>query len=107
MHRRVLWRGVPLPAGAIAARPDEGSSLLMPYARAFPLARTTSTRPAALLGFSPFAGLLPQPGGHAAQVRRLNRSAAFLPDRAHVPFVPAHPSRFVFVGMIGRRLGNK
>jgi hypothetical protein len=32
--------------------------------------------------------------------------ATFLSDRAHVPFVPAHPSRFIFVGMIGRRLGT-
>ena len=57
-------------------------------------------------GVLPFAGLIPHSGGHAAQVRRLNHLATFLPDRAHVPFVPAHPSRLIFVGMIGRRLGT-
>jgi len=57
-------------------------------------------------GVLPFAGLVPHSGGHAAQVRRLTRLATFLPDRAHVPFVPAHPSRLIFVGMIGRRLGT-
>jgi hypothetical protein len=36
---------------------------------------------------------------------RLNRSATFLSDRAHVSFVPkASASRFIFVGMTGRRL---
>lgn len=45
----------------------------------------TLPRPAALLGFVPFAGLIPHPGGHAS-----------LPDRAHVPFVPIHPRPDLF-----------
>jgi len=57
-------------------------------------------------GVLPFAGLIPQSGGHAARAPRLNELATFLSDRAHVPFVPAHPSRLIFVGMIGRRLGT-
>jgi hypothetical protein len=70
------------------------------------------TRPATLLGFTPFAGLLPRTGGHAApglkpRSRRLNRLATFLSDRAHVSFVPAHPPRLIFVGVIGRRLGTR
>jgi hypothetical protein len=39
--------------------------------------------------------------------RRLNHLATFLSDRAHVSFVPAHPPRLIFVGVIGRRLGTR
>jgi hypothetical protein len=49
-------------------------------------------RPAALLGFMPFAGLLPNPRVVAPHLESLDRAAAtsiaaFPPDRAHVPFV--------------------
>lgn len=63
------------------------------------------TRPATLLGFTPFADLIPLAGGHAAQfARRLNHLATFLSDRAHMSFVPAGPPRLIFVGVTGRRL---
>lgn len=60
MHRRVPWRGVPLPRSFGLSRPDHGD-FSFPHLAAM-----------ALLGFFPFAGLLPQPGGHAEQSRRLN-----------------------------------
>jgi len=34
------------------------------------------------------------------------RIAAFLSDRAHLPFVPLVPPRFILVGVTGRRLGK-
>jgi hypothetical protein len=54
-------------------------------------------RPTALLGFNtPFAGLLPQPGGRVTRASAQRTSgtpscsswSTFLPVRAHVPFVP-------------------
>jgi len=57
---------------ACAAWPDAGS---------FPL----QMRPAALLGFQPFAGLLPHPG-----------SRSFLIVRAHVPLTSAPPAPIHF-----------
>jgi hypothetical protein len=52
----------------------------------FPLARST-----ALMGFIPFAGLLPPAGGDA-----------FLRRRAHVPVRPFVTPRLIFVELIGR-----
>jgi len=85
----------PLP-GAIA-RPcrTSGPSLFVP-------------RPAALLGFIPFAGLIPLTGGHTAQMRRLN-IVSDISVRPGPPAVRADSSasRLIFVGMTGRRLGTR
>jgi hypothetical protein len=80
-------RGVPLPVRA--------SLSLAGRRRSFP---AHFRRPTALMGFNtPFAGLIPQPGGHAtfashgglARAHRYARvTSTFLPVRTHVPFVP-------------------
>jgi hypothetical protein len=49
----------------------------------------------ALLGFVPFAGLLPPTGG-----------TTFPPTRAHMPFVPLRPPRLIFVGVTDRGGNN-
>jgi hypothetical protein len=75
-------------------------------------------RPTALLGFVPFAGLIPHPGGRVRRslVSRVASDAAkrsigglhpsafstFLPVRAHLSFVPARPPRLIFVGVTDR-----
>jgi hypothetical protein len=58
---------------------------------------------------TPFAGLLPQPGGHASLASRGGHehtvvliASTFLPVRAHVPFVPPCPPRLIFVGVTDR-----
>ena len=71
-------------------------------------------RPAALMGFNTsFAGLIPQPGGHAmlalhgassASTPLCTVTSTFLPVRAHVPFVPLRPPRLIFVGVTDRLL---
>ena len=73
-------------------------------------------RPTALLGFIiPFAGLIPQPGGHAETLAFASRrtcgstplcssASTFLPVRTHVPFVPPPPPRLIFVGVTDRLL---
>jgi len=71
MRRRVLSRGVPLPAVPGLTRPcrTRGPSLCSVFGRVRRTvpsrvhARHALPRPAALLGFLPFAGLLPHPGG--------------------------------------------
>ena len=66
------------------------------------------------MGFNTsFAGLIPQPGGHATLALHGASSAStplctvtstFLPVRAHVPFVPLRPPRLIFVGVTDRLL---
>jgi len=68
------------------ARPCRTNLILLP---------SCVSRPAALMGFRPFAGLLPQASGRA-----------FLPDRAHMSFVASRPPRLIFVGVIGRCLDH-
>jgi hypothetical protein len=79
-------RGVPLPAsrGSRAALPDEWS-----FPRALP-------RPAALLGFIPFAGFIPHPGGHDISARPGPRAVR----------AKSSASRFIFVGMTGRQFDS-
>jgi hypothetical protein len=63
------------------------------------------------MGFNrPFAGLLPHSGGHVmlashnAPGTPLCFRSAFLPVRAHLPFVPLRPPRLIFVGVTDRLL---
>jgi hypothetical protein len=72
MHRRASSRGVPLPGNDPRGLGRSEPSLGFP--------------PAGAHGVRPFAGLIPQPGG-----------PAFLPARAHLPFVPFRPTRLIFV----------
>ena len=52
----------------------------------------------ALRSFNPTVGWSRRTSAAAKSI------ATFLPDRAHVPFAPPRPPRFIFVGVIGRRL---
>jgi len=64
------------------------------------------------MGFHrPFADLIPTAGWtrHIASVAGSEHTvvlapSAFLPVRAHVPFVPPLPPRFIFVGVTDRLL---
>jgi hypothetical protein len=54
-------------------------------------------RPAALLGFVPFAGLIPRPGGRDVSVRPGPRAVR----------ADSSASRLIFVGMTGRRFDSQ
>jgi hypothetical protein len=102
------WRSA---TRSILARPGRATQVLPSF-----VARRRSW------GSRPFAGLLPPAGGRAALLRggRANPAvqrlgllipatrsrSAFLPVRAHVPFVPPHPPRLIFVGVTERLLEN-
>jgi len=68
MHRRVLWRGVPLPVAG-HSRPSPARSIF-PLTGRFSFPREFS--PGGAPGVLPSAGLVPQSGGQVAQVRPLN-----------------------------------
>jgi hypothetical protein len=76
MHRRVPWRGVPLPK-RLEPRGLAGR-LVLP-----------SDRPTALMGFNTLRSFAPPKGDRS-----------FLIGRAHVLFAFASSARFIFVGLI-------
>jgi hypothetical protein len=86
MHRRASSRGVPLLAGS--SRPGRSGlpSLVRP--------------PAALMGSCP-SQVCSRIRVDAPRKRGGQTSAASLPVRAHLSFVPRRPTRFVFVGVKG------
>jgi len=95
---RVAFR---YPSRARSAWPDDAG---LPY--------QFRRRPTAFMGFHrPFADLIPTAGWtrHIASVAGSEHTvvlapSAFLPVRAHVPFVPPLPPRFIFVGVTDRLL---
>jgi hypothetical protein len=116
-------------------RVEPGHSPIAPSSRGVPLPVRSSVRdlagrcrlpsftaPAALLGFRslrrfhPAAGWtrLRERGGFPKLPRRrftaalqASRCSAFLPVRAHVPFVPLGPPRLIFVGVTDRLLEKR